>query len=226
MLLVDEMMYANKPVPLPQEFVQAELNAYDSALAYIDNQLGVLISELEGLGELDNSLVIITSDHGEEFGEHGLFRHSNSLYMPTLSVPLSMIFPGTIPRGKVISNEVSLHDLPSTILELLELNVETRLPGKSLTRYWKELDSSRETEGDYLLSEVNFAPRQPQWFPVSKGDMKSMIHHGYHYILNGDQSEELYRYEEDPWEQANLISEADYAQIIEGFRDALKDMIV
>src|SRR5690606_4189905 len=63
----------------PRE-LQAEIDAYDGGIAYQDRQLALLLEELERRGELENTIVIVTSDHGEEFGEHGVFTHGNSLY--------------------------------------------------------------------------------------------------------------------------------------------------
>ncbi len=105
-LLIDELMYSEELVEIPQTFIQAELDAYDGAIAYIDQTIGSLMDELERMGELENTLVIITSDHGEEFGEHGVYRHTNSLYLPTLFVPLTILFPERVPEKMIVSNGV------------------------------------------------------------------------------------------------------------------------
>lgn len=75
------------------EHVRELNNAYDAAIAYLDHQLGVLFRELEGAGLLEDTLIVITSDHGEQFGEHGLLTHGNSLYLPLLHVPLLISYP-------------------------------------------------------------------------------------------------------------------------------------
>src|SRR5262249_3096125 len=87
---------------IPQWELKAMYDAYDGALAYIDTQLGSLFEELGHRGVLENTLVIITSDHGEEFGEHGLLDHGNSLYFPSIHVPLVVYFPGRVPQGRVV----------------------------------------------------------------------------------------------------------------------------
>ena len=224
-LLIDELMYSEEPVDIPGAFIQAELDAYDGALAYIDQLIRSLMDELGRMGELENTLLIITSDHGEEFGEHGLFRHTNSLYLPTLFVPLTILFPGGVPDAMVVSNEVSLRDLPATVLDLLGLEDESVFPGYTLSRFWNGLEAGVGQEEGYLLSEVNYAPNLPERFPVSKGDMKSLINNGYHYILNGDLREELYHFENDPWEQQNLADSSEFTQLLEKFRRALNGML-
>lgn len=195
-------------------------DAYESAIAYLDHQLGLLFDELEKRGLLANTLVIITSDHGEEFGEHGLMNHGNSLYLPSLHVPLLISHPQHIPAGKRISQPVTLRDIAATVLDLLKM--EPRLPGISLARHWEgSRDSSRGVSSP-ILSEVSFAPNNPKWYPISKGDMKSLILNGYHYIKNGDGREELYRYKTDLWEKRDLVRSGKNRQRLDWFRKPLE----
>ena len=69
-------------------------DGYDDCLAYLDAQIGLLFDELGRRGALDNTVVVITADHGEGFGEHGLSGHGVSLYRPELHVPLLVLSPG------------------------------------------------------------------------------------------------------------------------------------
>ena len=94
-------------------------DAYDDCIGYIDSQIGKLMDELEGRGLLDNTLVVITSDHGEEMGEHGLFGHGRSLYSQEVRVPLLVLAPGGSAAGRVVGEPVSLRDLPATFVEVL-----------------------------------------------------------------------------------------------------------
>ena len=82
--------------------------------------------------------MIVTSDHGEQFGEHGLIEHGNSLYWPVLHVPLVISFPGRVPEGQSVAEPVSLADLPTTVLDLLRLPNTQAFPGASLARCWKD----------------------------------------------------------------------------------------
>jgi arylsulfatase A-like enzyme len=100
--------------------------AYLDCLRYLDSQLEALFAELERRGTLENTIVIITSDHGEHFGEHGLYLHGNSLYEPLVHVPLVVVVPDRFAArygdakicGSRCDVPVSLAALPTTILEL------------------------------------------------------------------------------------------------------------
>ena len=93
-------------------------DAYDGSIRYMDHELGKLLAALESRGVLDSTIVIITADHGEEFGEHGaeLQGHAKSLYMVSLQVPMVMAGPG-VPRGVRVPETVSIRDIPATIME-------------------------------------------------------------------------------------------------------------
>jgi hypothetical protein len=92
---------------LTPEQLQSEMDAYDGSIAYLDQQINSLITEIQNRGMGDNLLVVITSDHGEAFGEHKLLRHGHSLYREEIYVPLIMWQPGKIPAGVRISQPVT-----------------------------------------------------------------------------------------------------------------------
>ena len=208
----------------PQE-IQAELDAYEGAIAYLDQQLGLLFDELQAWGVLENTLVIITSDHGEEFSEHGLFTHGNGLYLTALHVPLVISFPSRVPAGKSVREAVSLHDVPATVIELLRLEDEARFPGTSLARYWDDARDSDSRVTNPLLSEVNLDSSAAKWYSVAKGDMKSLIVNPYHYIKNGDGREELYNFENDPLEQRDLAYSEEGRRMLEQLRTSLETIL-
>ena len=197
----------------PQE-IEAERDSYDGTLAYIDQQIGALADDLERRGLLDDTLLIVTSDHGEHFGEHGFMRHANTLYMEVLNVPLVMRLPGRIPPATV-RRPVSLRDLPATVLDVLGINCAGCLAGESLAGAW---DGSTESRLSPAFSEVSRGIRLPDRYPNASGDMKSLIDGHFHYILNGDGSEELYALESDAEEQSNLARSADYAAVLADLR--------
>ncbi len=183
---------------------QEELDAYDGALAYLDDHLGRLFEALEGRGVLDNTIVVITSDHGEEFGEHGLYDHGYSLYQTGLHVPLVVVAPGRVPAGRRVSAPVSLRDLAATVEALTGLTETRAFPGTSLAPLWA--GSPEPPHVSPVFFEVERSPGQPDWFPSSRGPMRGVVHQGLHYIRNGDGTEELYDLERDPWERQNLVS--------------------
>jgi len=229
----DELFGAKKPWRKPFHIalasrkwspsqIQAELDAYEGALAYLDHHLGLLFDELEKRGVLKNTLVILTSDHGEQFGEHGIMGHGNSLYWPLLHVPLLISFPARVPAGRSVREPVALRDLPATVVDLLKLEGEALFPGRSLARYWDRARDPGNPATDALLSEISGPPHWAKsGFPVSKGAMKSLVIDRYHYIVNGDGREELYDVENDPLEDKDLTRSQVGRRALARFRASL-----
>jgi arylsulfatase A-like enzyme len=104
---------------------------YDGEVAFFDAALRRLFDALASTGFLDDAIVIVTSDHGEEFREHESLLHGLSLFEPAIRVPLLVIAPG-VTGGQVIQQPVSILDIPATLLDLLGLPAEPRFEGRSL----------------------------------------------------------------------------------------------
>ncbi len=118
---------------LPTGAVALVRDSYDNCLAYLDKRLGELIDDLERRRLLDQTLVIVTADHGEGMGEHGLFDHGESLYRPEIRVPLLIVLPAARARSPAVVDEfVSLRDLPATVVDLIGVAHGSPFPGKSL----------------------------------------------------------------------------------------------
>lgn len=203
--------------------VQAEQDAYDASIAYLDHEVGRLVDGLRAQGALDNTLLIIVGDHGEQFGEHRLFGHGNSLYRPLIEVPLVLVFPGRVPAGVRLTEPVSLRDLPATVLDLLGVREQTPFPGQSLAGCWRD-DGTRGC-GGVLLSEASqrvFGAVQP-WYPLSHGDMQSIVADGYHYIRNTTGAEELYELSTDSDEQTDLSGSQDRRGVLDRMRALLRE---
>ncbi len=108
---------------------------YDGALATIDAEIGALVDTLRQRNQLDNTILIITSDHGENIGDHGLMSHAYSLHDTLLRVPLLIRYPAHFPKGKRVHHQVQLTDLVPTILDLAEIDrsdIRDNLQGLSL----------------------------------------------------------------------------------------------
>jgi arylsulfatase A-like enzyme len=202
------------PKPFDTKFgpQKTELDAYESCIAYIDHQVGLLLDELEKRDLFENTLIIITSDHGEQFGEHNLFGHGNSLYLPLLHVPLLVSFPDRVPAGKSVKEAVTLRDIPATVVDLLKLEDVAQFPGNSLARHWDGTDGSGGAVADAPLSEER--------------RMKSLIVDRYHYIVNKQGREELYDIEKDPFEEQNLADSEEGRRACERFRTSLETILV
>jgi arylsulfatase A-like enzyme len=114
----------------PPELAYLE-KLYDGEVAALDAELARLFRRLRQRGLLDHTIVILTADHGEEFGEHGGLQHGTALYEESVRIPLLMTGPG-LPAGRVVSEEVSLVDIAPTVLALLGLAPESRFEGRPL----------------------------------------------------------------------------------------------
>jgi arylsulfatase A-like enzyme len=104
---------------------------YDAEVAAADAEVALLFAELEQRNFLDDAIVLVTADHGEEFRDHGSFSHGTSLYNEVVRVPLILLAPGFQP-GHVVERNVSLVDVAPTILDLVHLPPEGRFEGRSL----------------------------------------------------------------------------------------------
>jgi arylsulfatase A-like enzyme len=91
---------------------------YDGEIAFVDHHLGRLLDTLRARGVLDDTVVVVTADHGEEFFEHGRKGHQKALYDESLLVPLLVRYPRRLPAGAVVRDQVRLMDVPRTILGL------------------------------------------------------------------------------------------------------------
>jgi arylsulfatase A-like enzyme len=192
---------------LPPSYVNLARDCYDSCIGYLDDHLGRLIDELKRRGVLDHTIVIVTSDHGEGLGEHNLFFHGESLYRPEIHVPLLIVLPGNSPP-KVVSEPVSLRDLPATIVDLTGQATVAQFPGRSLARLWRDsrpADPYRPWEGviSELASPNPYDPNQGR-SPAHRGALAALTEGDYVYIRNeGDGSEELFNRRDDPNEADN-----------------------
>ena len=91
---------------------------YDGEIGYTDLYVGRIIDRLAALGLLDQTLIVVTADHGDEFFEHGQKGHGKALYDESILVPLVMRYPARVPSGAVVPEQVRLIDVAPTILDL------------------------------------------------------------------------------------------------------------
>ncbi len=122
---------------------------YDDSIREADGTLGEFLEQLETRGALANTAVVITSDHGEEFKEHGQIGHERTLYREVLSIPLIIVAPGIAPTR--IAHQTGLVDLAPTVLTLLGIPVPEDMEGKSLVSLLgggdpKDRDGARVSE--------------------------------------------------------------------------------
>ena len=205
---------------LSPEQVKIHAGAYERAVSKADVQVGRLLGELTRRGVLANTLVIIAGDHGEQVGEHRLFEHINSLYLPALRVPLVIASP-RIPRAARVPEAVSLTDLPATVVDLLGLSAGAPFPGRSLAAHWTTPGGA-----DTAFSMLKRGLVRQGWYPIGRGsEMYSLTTSEHHYIRNGDKTEELYDLRRDPEESRNLVADPGSGPALERLRGTLSRML-
>jgi len=197
-------IYDKKFKPSPSE-LNYIISLYDGEIMYVDRKLDMLIKTLKRYGIFDNTLVILTADHGESLGEHDYyFYHGSKLYDPSMRIPL--FFSGEyINNDKtIIESEVRSIDIAPSIWQLLDLKKENYFEGKSL----------------FPLESLNFSPRYSYGENVNKfsfsrtmiskedilNKKKSMRINGRKFIDNpANEKDEFYNIHNDPGEIFNII---------------------
>ena len=193
---------------------------YDSCLAYLDQQVGLLLDEIERRGLLDNTVVIVTSDHGEQLGEHGVIAHGASLYRPEVHVPLLVIPPARSSTARIVNEPVSIREIPATVAALVDLGPRNPYPGRSLTRFVGDR-SEQSPETSPVLCEVQRNELLPctAQIPSSIGPVRSLVSREWVYIRNADGREELYDLAHDPLDSVDLTRYPQSRPVIDRFRE-------
>lgn len=144
------------------EYIDAQ---YDGAVAYMDACIQNIFTALEALGIEEETLVIITSDHGETLNEHDCYYDHHGLYETNLVVPLIIRYPGKVPEGKRYSDYTQIKDIMPTILELLEIDAGIDFDGRSLVPLLQ--GKARVPEPEFYITECTWMRkhgwRTPEW---------------------------------------------------------------
>jgi arylsulfatase A-like enzyme len=198
-------------------------DCYDDCLAQLDREVGRMLGALEARGILESTWIVITSDHGEQFGEHGFIGHGNSVHRQTVHVPLLVVPPKSGPAVPAsIKPPVSLRDLPATLVDLTGTKPPSPpFEGGSLSRFWSENASPESVADPYVFSEIvdHEGPVGPDWQMP-----KALISDGYSFIRQCDGREELFHILSDPDETTNLIGSADHGDRVARFRAWLGEL--
>lgn len=199
----------------PQE-TQAAIDTYDGCIAYLDHHLGRLIDGLEERGLLENTVVLITNDHGEHFGEHAVFGHGMSLYRQEIESPLLMLAPQLQDVPRRLSQPVSLTRAPATLVDLAGLPSSRAIVGESLRAMW---------ESPEQMAPPAYSRLEPPFNRPGPGGIDSVIADGKHYVRYPEiDREELYDFEEDPLERVNLADTPDGRNLLPRFRELAQQM--
>ncbi|MCA9631531.1 MAG: sulfatase-like hydrolase/transferase, partial [Myxococcales bacterium] len=176
---------------------KTKFERYLSEAEVVDGQLGLLMRAIETAKLDKRTMLIVTADHGEAFGEHGRYRHTTTVYDEMLHVPLVVRFPGAMPRR--VEEPVSLVDVAPTILDLFDLPTPGTYMGQSLV----PLLAGQKVRLDRPL--VADSPRLMRAMVFDDG-MKLIVD-------TRTQLHELYDLKEDPGEKHNLYDEHPEAEV-------------
>jgi len=118
---------------LPKADLEHLQALYHGEVAWVDSQLGRLFAELERRGLTEDTLIVLTSDHGEEFYEHGHKTHRTHLFRETTQVPLIFSWPGHLPEGKRVAGPVGIIDIAPTISAIADVAPPASVSGRDLS---------------------------------------------------------------------------------------------
>jgi arylsulfatase A-like enzyme len=206
---------------LDDDAVNHMIDMYDASIRQIDDGIGRLLTFLESKNLFDKSLITITSDHGEEFLDHGGVLHSETMYEELIHVPLIICGPG-IPKSRRIRNVVSHVDLMPTILSFLGMALPLLQDGVDVSGFWKTNDFVVPER--YLFSEGskgNIIPDEHS----PKHDIKRAVRHPrykMHYDILSEQIH-LYDLDKDRREKNDIASK--HPRLVDVMFSQLKDFM-
>jgi arylsulfatase A-like enzyme len=194
-------------LPWPQP---TTIDAYDNGVKYADDHIQQMMEELDRRGLTRNTLVIITSDHGESLGQHHLETHGRALYWELIRVPLLIYYPGHVPAGVKIERPVTNAAIPNTVLDLIAGDA-AKFPGPALSALWKSPVSATRWPAPIAELAQNKYPgkrdkQADQLIPTaSSGAMRSIVGSKWHLIVHDKLGDQLYDWTRDPGEFSDLI---------------------
>ena len=200
----------------PIEDLSYYIANYDREIRFFDDQLARLLRELEKRSLRKNTLIVLTSDHGESLDDDGYYlEHGAAPYQPTAGVPLLVVFPGRVPAGRVVTTPVGLVDLLPTIMELLEVPAPPQ-QGTSLVPTWA--DAPRDPRPYVFMESGSYEPSQ---LSVRKGRFKlAHLRSARDRLQFGREELELYDLSTDPGEEIDVKER--YPDVVAELRAALE----
>jgi arylsulfatase A-like enzyme len=178
---------------------------YDGEIKYADEQIGKLLERIQQLNLEKKTLVILTSDHGEEFFDHGGVKHGYTLYNELIKIPTIMRYPSLIPGGTEVDEIVQSIDIVPTILEAAGVEKPEIMNGKSLLSLIRGKDVNWR---DYAISEVSWVDAKAivtkKWKYIHHFETELVLSYLCDKYTKG---RELYDLESDPKELNNIYVE-------------------
>jgi arylsulfatase A-like enzyme len=216
--------------PKPAWEQGSAVDQYDDSVKYIDDSVGYLSAELAKRGLMERTLVIVTSDHGESLGQHGLAYHGHSLYRELIHVPLIFWYPGHVPAGVRVSPAVSNAAIPASVMDIVG-DSSHGFPGQALDLLWKIAGTKVEAAPELSeLSEEHFLEPEDEGadkvVPLgTTGAMKSVIGEQWHLIIHKKYGDQLYDWTEDPKEAHNLIHTPEGEQVSSRLMEDMQNIL-
>jgi arylsulfatase A-like enzyme len=210
--ILNWLMDRRGDLQLTPEERQSEIDGYDGSIAYVDAELRRLVEEIDSARGDRDLLVIVTSDHGEAFGEHGGYLHARSLYREELHIPLIIHGPD-VPAGLRIDRPVTHTSLPATILDLVSNGTAPTFGSPSLVALWSDPDAA--ATWPYPLSEAGERDWAHPSFPMHHGDMRSLVSPEWHLIESEALPTELYSWD-DARQTRNRAQDPDVRAVLKG----------
>jgi arylsulfatase A-like enzyme len=199
---------AANPNPLAEETPEL-IKLYNGEIEYWDEEFGKLVAELKKRGLYDDLTIMITSDHGEEFMEHGGFWHGTTLYDEQLRVPMIVKMPAGERAGTRVSHWVESVDILPTILRRAGIAIPEGVQGKDLMKPAESTFAEEDHEGNVLRA-----------MRTRRGESELKIIEANEGNPRGLQPLELYRTDQDPGELVSLAHEEPVVlQIVAGQLD-------
>jgi len=182
---------------------------YWAMVDLVDAQVGRMIDALRRTGQLENTIIVFMSDHGEMLGDHGIYLKGPHFYEPAIHVPLIIAWPGQIQGQRVSQALVELTDLAPTLLEAVGLPIYPGMQGRSLWPMLKGEEPLDRFRDDIYCEyyNANYRHQPPAYLTtVRTDDYRLTLQHGAGFG-------ELYDLVKDPVERTNLWDDPNYAQI-------------
>ncbi|MGH9339828.1 MAG: sulfatase family protein [Acidobacteriota bacterium] len=199
---------------------------YDGEISYLDSRIGELLADFKTRGILDNTIVVITSDHGEHFGEHSLMDHKMSLYEEVIRTPLIIRYPPALSAGVRVRQQVQNVSILPTVLSLAGLKCPDNLNSPPLPirggQAGQRYAFSEFERPAMFLDVMKEAFPQADPSPFDRA-LKAVRTERYKFIWSSDLKHELYDLKRDPREQNNLYRKRREAaqellNVLEAFR--------
>jgi arylsulfatase A-like enzyme len=193
--LIDSVKWGKKPL-LPDERDYL-INNYDREISELDEKIGEIFKKLRELDLYDNTLIIVTADHGESFGEHDLMLHGVHLYDDTIHVPLLIKYPLCDQQNGFIDYPVSLTGIVPTLCAYLSMPIPDCIQGAPFN----------QPQHQKIIAQ-NFFDRnlkRQQWANRLTHDLISLQAGDYKYIMVSAGEDQLFNLKEDPQEKNNII---------------------